>query len=279
MKKVAIVSCLVLPEPDVDEQLTLQAVREQGMSAELVAWDDHSADWSQFDAAVLRSPWNYPEHPEQFKQFVQRVSSATKLINDAETVLANLHKGYLIKLEKLGIPIVPTQLVSQITDLEGAMNLGWEKVVIKPAVGAGSMGTQSFDDLGSAEAKTHLRELLLEGDALIQPFMESVNNGGERSLIWIDGEFTHKIVKSPRFIGQDESVSAAVEISENEIELGLKIMTTVKAELLYARVDLMLDNGGQLALSELELIEPSLFFMQHPPAAQAFASGLRRMLG
>ncbi len=41
-----------------------------------------------------------------------------------------------------------------------------------------------------------------------------------------------------------------------------------EGDLLYARVDLARDDEGRPLLMELELVEPSLFLLQHPPALE-----------
>jgi len=46
------------------------------------------------------------------------------------------------------------------------------------------------------------------------------------------------------------------------------------APLLYARVDFLRDDDGRLRLSELELVEPSLFFRHAPHAADMLADAL-----
>ena len=46
----------------------------------------------------------------------------------------------------------------------------------------------------------------------------------------------------------------------------------------YARVDLIRDNDGALAVMELEMIEPELFFRFCPPAADKLAAGIARRL-
>ncbi len=279
MIRVAIVTCCELPEIDQDEKLTLDALRGVGFEAELAAWDDESVDWKQYDGAVLRSPWNYPDFPVEFEAFLRRVSTETRLWNPLEVVQKNLHKSYLLELQEKGIPVVPTELVRGRGDIVEICNRkSWQKIVVKPAIGAGSMGTQFFEREAWGEAQVHLEELLREGDVLVQPYLDSVDVGGERSLIWIDGEFTHKIVKSPRFIGQEESVSSSIEILPEELEMGELVMKSVEGDLLYGRVDLMVDGSGELLLSELELVEPSLFFNQNPESAIRFATALRDRL-
>ena len=46
----------------------------------------------------------------------------------------------------------------------------------------------------------------------------------------------------------------------------------------YGRVDLVRDNHGNLAVMELELIEPELWLRNHPPAATAFADTIAKLV-
>ena len=47
---------------------------------------------------------------------------------------------------------------------------------------------------------------------------------------------------------------------------------------IYARVDIFEDNDGHIALSELELIEPELWFRNHKEAAMLLAKGVFKRL-
>ena len=58
--KFAIATCFNIPEPDVDEDLTLSAFERRGHEVHLAAWEDQSIDWSDFDVVIIRSTWNYP---------------------------------------------------------------------------------------------------------------------------------------------------------------------------------------------------------------------------
>jgi hypothetical protein len=121
-------------------------------------------------------------------------------------------------------------------------------------------------------------KLCAERDLLIQPYLPSVEGHGERALVWIDGEFTHAVRKSPRFADGAESVSEALPISSAERALGHAALRDVADQLLYARVDVALGFDGTPVLMELELIEPSLFLLQNPRALQRLVEGIRRRL-
>jgi len=272
---IAIVTCRVLPEPDPDQELLVSACASAGLAVELASWDDPDVDWGRFRFAVLRSCWNYYEDPAAFRGWLDRSSSATKLWNALEVIRWNVDKRYLLRLEQEGVPIVPTRLVEKAGDLcEILRQTGWDRFVVKPTVSASSFMTGRFRLDQLDEAERLVSEILESRLALVQPYMARVESGGEVSLIHIDGELTHCVAKQPRFPGEDESVSQAFQPDAALANAAQLVMNRVTEPCLYARVDLMEDESGRWLLSELELIEPSLFLLQHPPALERMVRAL-----
>ena len=117
---------------------------------------------------------------------------------------------------------------------------------------------------------------------MVQRFIPAVETAGERAVVWIDGETTHAVRKAPRFTGQDESVSGALPVTDAERERVERALSAVAGgegamrDLLYARADLV-DDDGTLRISELELIEPSLFLKQSPAALERLVDAIARM--
>jgi hypothetical protein len=104
-----------------------------------------------------------------------------------------------------------------------------------------------------------------------------VEGYGERSIVCIDGAVSHAVRKNARFQGDLEQVSTeAAPIADDERALAMRVLASIEAELLYARVDIVRDDRGEPMVGELELIEPSLFLVQHPPAAERLAEGIAR---
>lgn len=284
-KRVAIVTCDILPEPDPDESPLLEALRGAGADAHLLAWDaqpgsEKHADPSAFDCCILRSTWNYYRRPEEFLAWIDACAARTTLLNPASAVRWSLDKRYLRDLERAGLPIVPTEFVNKgapASVREIMRGRGWGQVVIKPCVSASSFMTRRFTPDQSDDAQRFLDELLLERDAMLQPFMRAVDTSGERSIIRIGsggGEVTHAIRKSPRFAGQDERVSGSLPVTGDEHNLFARVLAALPFDadhLLYARLDLMPDDAGAARISELELIEPSLFLVQEPRALELLA--------
>jgi glutathione synthase/RimK-type ligase-like ATP-grasp enzyme len=283
---VALVTCLTLPEPDADLAPLLDALRAAGLSADALAWDDRDSDdrFAAARATILRSTWNYSERPADFLAWVDRVSARTALYNGPATVRWNAHKSYLLDLEARGVPVVPTYLARRgdataLADVLAAR--GWSDAVVKPAVSGGSRQTIRVGPATLDRGEAHLRSLVAHEDVLVQPYLASVEDHGERAIVWIDGETTHAVRKSPRFAGDEESISGAVAIEPDEAALAraaIAAAVTTTGPLLYARVDVARDARGVPCLMELELIEPSLFFARAPAALQRYVAAVTRRL-
>jgi hypothetical protein len=266
-----------LPEIDEDEELLLQGLRERGVRARMAAWNDPREDWDLPVPTVLRSTWDYIHHIDDFSAWLARVEAAAPLWNPRSIVQANLHKRYMLTLHSDGVPVVPTELVERgaTTPLDSILRRrGWEHVVLKPAIGAASFATRRFAAQELQAGEDFLREQLRQRDMLVQPYVSSVDDYGERALVWIDGEFTHAVRKMPRFTGQDESVSAALPLGVRELALGESALAELRDELLYARVDVARAKDGSFLVMELELIEPSLFLTRSPRALERLCTAI-----
>ena len=210
-----------LPEPDVDEELLLDALRAAGVDAQMSPWHESSA-WKRPAPTVIRSTWDYIHRLHSFAEWIVQISVVAPLWNPAQIIFDNLHKRYLLDLAERGVPVTPTTVLDRGCEVNLATLCaarGWNDIVIKPAVGAGSFETYRVRG-STEEAVGVLRRLLDERDVLVQPFLRSVEGHGERALVWIDGEFTHAVRKSPRFAGNDEQVSEAMPISAAERRVG-----------------------------------------------------------
>lgn len=274
LMRIALATCVHLPEPDVDEASMLSGFAKAGAEAKLLAWDDPEAPFADFDLVLVRSTWNYFEHLDEFLLWSARTA---RLQNPHEVIRWNAVKTYLRDLEARGIDVVPTRFVKK---GEGARleDVAWREVVLKPVVSAGSFRTERFEK-DDPRGQRFLDGLARERDVMIQKWMPAVNDYGERSLVWIDGEITHAIRKSPRFAGGVESVSdGEVPITPDERAFAERVITAARAkDLLYGRVDIIRDTDGTLRLMELELVEPSLFFKQCPRALDRFVASAMKL--
>jgi hypothetical protein len=79
----------------------------------------------------------------------------------------------------------------------------------------------------------------------------------------------------------DNQVVRAAGASDGQIDLGQRAVAAAEALLgptTYARVDVVEGADGGQALLELELLDPVLFFPQHPDAAATYARALSARL-
>jgi hypothetical protein len=288
-----------LPRPDEDDAPLRAALAAAGVVAATRAWDDPAVDWGAARACVIRSTWNYVRHHDAFLDWATRCAATTRLWNPLPVVRWNSHKGYLTELARAGLPVVPTRLVRRgqaagdetgdESDL-AMLAAGWDQVVIKPAVSAGSFRTLRVGRGDLARGQAHLDRVRADQDALVQPYLSSVEDYGERALVWIDGSLTHAVRKSARFAGDPQRVSDAVAIAPDEAALAEQVLAhiqrpgqdgsgpapaTTPPALLYARVDLARDADGRPCLMELELIEPSLFLTRSPAALARLVAAIR----
>lgn len=276
--RIALATCLELPEPDPDEPLLVEALQAAGADVAVLAWDDPAADFVSRDLVVLRSTWNYYARIDEFVAWTDGIGRATRLRNGPEVVTWNAKKTYLRDLDARGVAIVPTEFVDRGTRRDVAELLarpGWDRIVVKPVVSAGSFRTQRFDRNEIDAAQRFLDELSADRSAMVQRWMPAVDDYGERSLVFVDGELMHAIRKEPRFAGGVEQVSnATVPIADDERAFAERVLAAAgHRDLLYARVDTIRD-GDTLRLMELELVEPSLFFAQSPAALARFVRAL-----
>ncbi|MCK6544918.1 hypothetical protein L6R52_03560 [Myxococcota bacterium] len=278
--RIGIATCTDLPEPDRDQELLLDALRDAGASADLLAWDDPAIAWESVDLAVIRSTWNYHHTLDAFLAWADATSAKTQLLNPASVVRWNTHKRYLLDLEAKGTRVVPTELVPRGAPHPSLAELcarrGFGDVVVKPAVSAGSYETHKIHAADHTRGDAVLTRLARERDVLVQSYVASVEGYGERSLIFIDGALSHAMRKSPRFADGVEQVTGPLPIADDERTFAERLLASIDAPLLYGRVDVARDEEGAPMLMELELVEPSLFLAQHPPALARFVEAILR---
>ena len=271
--KLRVATCTTLPEVDVDEEPLMTALAAAGIDAQLLAWDDPSADWDAPIPTIIRSTWNYSLHLDAFLTWIERAAASAPLLNPPDVVRANVRKRYLLELAARGVPVIRTILLGRCDQLPAMSG----RFVIKPEVGAGSLDTRVFDVLDD-DARAHAAHIIARGHALMQPYVRSVEEYGERSVIYIDGECTHEIRKSPRFSGDAESVTGPFPIADDERAVAEAAIAPYRDRILYGRVDMARDDDGRPMVMELELVEPSLFFVKHPAALDRYIAGLVRRL-
>ncbi len=264
-----------------EDQLIQSELERVGISSKRVAWDDNFKP-SLFRFSLFRTTWNYFEKLDQFYNFLNNCRGKTKFINSLDSIIWNLDKNYLIELENAGINIVKTSIIkksSPLSLLSIARQHNWGDVVIKPCVSAAAWNTHFIKKNNLEKSEPLFQELVQKYDMMVQPFQENIISFGELSLMVVNGVFTHAVLKRAKhgdFRVQDDfggSVEAYAP-TKDQIFFVEKILQKIPFNCLYARVDVVLDNNNQLALSELELIEPEMWFRYNRDAAVKLAESV-----
>lgn len=256
-------------EGDGDDDGLVDALRARGVFARWLSWDNPAI--LDADLVILRAAWDYPQHYEKFLTWTTRVRH---LVNAPAVVAWNSDKRYLADLAAAGVPTVPGEFFAPGRNVR----IPDGEVVVKPTVGAGSVGVQRFTD--AAAARAHAQGLQADGyTALVQPYDARIATG-ETALVFIGGEQSHAFTKGPMLPppGQTPQLNESGTYAEETLapadpdfelwDVGHAALAAAAAhlgigveEFLYARVDVIGDCHDPRLL-ELELIEPSLGWRQ-----------------
>jgi glutathione synthase/RimK-type ligase-like ATP-grasp enzyme len=282
---VVLATCAELPDGDEDGAALLASLASRGVTARWQVWTDPTASWAD-ELVVVRSTWDYTRDRDAFVTWAHTVPS---LANPADVIAWNSDKTYLHELAAAGVAVVPTTFVAP--GQKAPLPVSGE-FVVKPSVGAGSMGAGRFAGDAAEAAHAHVATLHDAGRiVLVQPYVADVDTAGETALIYVEGRFSHAIRKGamlpPQVANPLREVSTdtlyvfeqvhAREPSPAELAVGEQVIQVLRdrlgCDLLYARVDLLPTPAGPV-LIELELTEPSLFLSYDEGAVDRFAEAI-----
>ncbi len=266
--RIVLASCAQLPGGDGDDNGLVGALRRRGLHARWLPWDDPETE--RADLVILRASWDYAERREEFLGWTTRVRN---LLNAPSAVAWNSDKHYLQDLAAAGVPVLDSSFFPP----GQTVVLPRGEVVVKPAIGAGSLDTARFTEPAAAGA--HAAALQGAGrDVLVQPYDARVEDG-ETALVFLGGEQSHAFTKGPMLPPHGEtpeldgSGTFAVErlapadpdfelwdLGYATLDAACAHLGIPRSDLLYARVDLI--GADDPVLLELEVIEPSLGWRQ-----------------
>lgn len=255
-----------------------ERLAQAGLEVEGRSWTDDE-DLDAFDLVLPLLAWGYHRAFERWRDATERWEQSELNIANPPSVLRwNADKSYLGPIAAAGAPVVPTRFVDRVDEAElreAAAEFGTGRLIAKPRVSASAWQTIPWSE-GTALDEGP------SGEAMIQPFLPSIFEEGELSLIFIGEYFTHAIRKRPRagdFRVQPEwgGLITPHEPAADELAAAENILAAVDEPLLYARVDLVRGLDGAPALMELELVEPDLYLQHDPAGGRAFVEAVRSM--
>ncbi|WP_420573280.1 ATP-grasp domain-containing protein [Kordia sp.] len=268
-----------------EDQLVKNALEKEGLQVLKLAWDDPDFDWSTTKYALFRTTWDYFDRFTEFSNWLADVSNKTTLLNSSKMIHWNIDKHYLQDLEKENVAIVPTYFIEK-GDTRSLMELhetlSWKQTVLKPCISGAARHTYKLNPQNIHKHEILYKNLISDEAMMLQPFMEQIVTKGEISLVVINGKYTHAILKKAKkgdFRVQDDFGGSVHEYhpSQKEIEFAEKAVNACIELPIYARVDIIWDNEDQLAISELELIEPELWFRYNNDAATQLAKAIKQL--
>lgn len=272
---------------DMDTPPLSRVLGDLGIRSFIVPWNDTAVQWADFDLVVLRSTWDYDSDHQRFLEWIGTVASVTAVLNPPALIRWGLAKDvYLPDLARNGVPIVPTVLIPPAADPRMP---AFEDFVVKPSIGAGSRRAARYTRHDEDEATAHMESLHEIGlTVVIQPYDARVDQYGERSMIFIDGEFSHAIKKGPvlpvgtrRHHKRIPHPHAKLHTpSEDELVLGRSALAIADPDraALYARIDAFSDDGQNPTAAEVEVVEPNLFLKLSPSAISTMAKAIANRL-
>ena len=270
----------------IDDELAVLPLARRGIQVDTIPWDRPGVDWHQYALVLIRSTWDYHHDAEGFLRVLETIEQAgVRLENGSEIVRWNMQKSYLRDLAARGVEIVPTfwrdglapgELVPLFEELHS------DEGVIKPVMGANAQGAWRLDAARANALAAEIESYFAGRPLMLQPFERGVVEEGEYSMIYLNGHYSHTILKKPKagdFRVQEEhgSVITLVAPEPALVAAGEAAIAAVGQRLLYARADLV-RSEETFRVMELELVEPSLYLRIDAGAAERFADAIASLL-
>jgi glutathione synthase/RimK-type ligase-like ATP-grasp enzyme len=271
------------PDGEPAGELLLKAFADRELTAAWARWDDPAVDWSAARVVAVRSVWDYEQRLEEFLAWTDHVARWSRLLNGPGVFRWNTDKAYLLDLERIGVPVVPTALLDDPAELAAVSRPFGGRVVVKPRVAAGGRGLTVQEAGSELSALEGFDGALVDdgrGPWLVQPLVESVRTEGETSVFVLAGVPVSQARKLPagdeiRVHEAYGGTTVAVEPTDEAMLLAAETVAAARQlfdeDLCYARVDCMRLDDGRLVVGELELTEPGLYLDVLPANAEAFA--------
>lgn len=302
MSKIVFASCDALPEFSASDAILAKALEARGASVAQASWSGPQAPFEESDLVVLRATWDYAPRHEAFAAWLAGLESHKAVVNAPRLMRWNMDKTYLLELAEKGAPLPPTRAVRPDASsiAEGLDALRLERAIVKPVFGAGASGLSIVDANDAAGLERAAAKLVEDGGnymggndvgnaggdgrGLVQALIPEVETAGETSLMFVDGEFTHAVVKRPkagdiRVQEEHGGRTEPVDPPAFAVEAAAGLFDLLPEPAVYARIDAVIFDKTFL-LMEVELIEPELFFTYFPTtgAAERFADALVKRL-
>jgi len=273
---------ILVPEADYSAEwqwaydVEAEALAAAGAEISPVEWSK-PFDPAEFDLMLPLVAWGYHKRVDQWLALLDRLERDRARVQNPVALLRwNSDKAYLAELYEKGVPVVPTEVADRLD--EAALDrirdhFQCRDLVVKPPVSASAYLTFP---VRRGEA---LPEAVRGRRMMVQPWIRSIAETGEWSLLFFGGAFSHAVSKVPlagdfRVQPEHGGIINRCDPPAGAVEVAQAALAAAPAPALYARVDLVVGNCGALQVMELELIEPALWLDEAPAAAPLFAAAV-----
>ncbi len=273
--KIALLTCSEMPDMLPYDMEVIKLLKQKNIESKVLIWDELTdtdiRNLEIYDIVLVRTIWDYYKKVPKFINFMELLkASNVKLLNPIDIINWNMDKKYLQELQNEGFSIIPTIFnYGQTGSFEEALLKGWNRMILKPMISAGSYHTFvlnsadkiSFDELISKHYKNR--------PFMLQEFIPEISEG-EISTITLtnpspnnDEEFSYSVTKIPKTGDYRVQVDYGGMYSIGNVDPQIKkiseqITARFEGKLLYQRLD-GLWRDGKFLIMEIELIEPDLY--------------------
>ena len=277
------------------------ALAVEGIRAIPTPWTEHVDDATGLRSFAQVLPllvWNYHLDHARWLRACRCWEQAALPVSNPPAVLAwNSDKRYLDRLAAQGIAIPYTAWTRQLTreGLEQAFDAtGARELIAKPSVSGGAWKTWRFGRDGvdavleasaSAQGSAEAGSAGSSGpEMLVQPFLPTILDEGETSLLYFGSRLSHVVNKRPPAgdFRVQETFGGRYRVlakpPAGALALAEQVLAAIDEPLLYARIDMVPDADGRWLLMEAELIEPDFYLGVDPARGAVFARALRERI-
>jgi len=265
-------------EHDLMIQALKPAFQAKGLELRVIDWEAPISAFDGVDFAQVGTTWNYWDRADAFLAKLDALRESGIIVgNSPDLIRWNIKKTYLRELADNGARTIPTLWREVVTGkgvAEALEVFECDKVVVKRQVGGGAEGQELL-----SKNTIPGGDWVFDQPAMIQPFLPAIASEGEMSLIFIDGEFSHALIKRAAqgdyriqslYGGTEEAISPEAK----DIAAAKSVLEAVPFETpLYARIDMLRGDDG-LLLMEAEMIEPYLYPQQGPQLGERLADAI-----
>ena len=279
MKQCAILNMTGFDEFAVYDKMLDKPMADCGWQTTHLPWNTPGVNWTEFDAVIIRSTWDYQDNANAFMKVLETIEkSGTALLNSLAIAQWNINKNYLKEVEAKGAKVIPTLWLEQFdfSLVEGYYDhFNTQQIVIKPTISANSDNTFWLKKESFESEKALLNRSIKGRQLMVQPFIPAIVEEGEYSLFYFAGQYSHCILKTPKkgdFRVQEEhgGLLRSIDPDEELLTAAKKALRTIPEKVLYARIDLV--------KFQEQFIEPSLYFNLDKNAASNFSKAFAKWM-